>query len=49
MRFPWQDKRPLDGKPDDYPIDTWGEIYLLGILGVLILIAFFVVLGYVTQ
>ena len=28
MRFPWQDKDPVDGKPDDYPLDTWNEIWL---------------------
>ncbi len=48
MRFPWQDKRPVDGLPDDYPVDTWGEIYLLSIAIILGGILFFVILGYVT-
>ena len=32
MRWPWQDKiGPWDGKPDDYPTDTYVEIFLLWI------------------
>ena len=49
MRWPWQDIRPKDGKPDDHPFDTFNEIYLFWIGGMLTIIAFFVVLGYVAQ
>lgn len=48
MRFPWQDKSPHDGKPDDYPFDTWMEIWVATIGITLIGILFFVILGYLS-
>jgi hypothetical protein len=46
MRFPWQDK-DNDGRPDDYPFDTFGEIYLAWIAVALTGILFFIILGYI--
>jgi hypothetical protein len=41
MRWPWRDG-DKDGKPDDYPLDTWKEFFLawIGIcLSILVVIA----------
>ncbi len=48
MRFPWQDKSPIDGKPDDYPLDSFMEMYVAWIAIMLTGILFFVALGYFT-
>lgn len=46
MRFPWQDK-DNDGEPDDYPLDSFMEMYVAWIAVMLTGILFFVILGYV--
>ena len=47
MRWPWQDKNPKDGRQDDYPLDSFMEIYVAWIAIMLTGIFFFVVLGYI--
>ena len=46
MRFPWQDKDPVDGKPDDYPFDTWTEIWVAWIAIMLTGILAFALIGH---
>ena len=46
MRWPWQDRDKVKG-PDDYPLDTYNELYMFWIGLMLTGILFFVVLGYI--
>ena len=47
MKWPWRDA-DRDGAPDDYPIDTYNEMFLAWIALMLTGIFIFVVLGYVS-
>ncbi len=46
MRWPWQDK-DNDGKPDDYPFDTWTEIFLAQIAFSLAVLVVLAILGFI--
>ncbi len=48
MRWPWQDVNPKDGEIDDYPFDTWKEIFLAWIALVLTGLLVLGIIGYVS-
>lgn len=47
MKWPWQDISPKDGKPDDYPFDTFTEMYLAWIAMMLTVIVILGILGFI--